>query len=273
MPRVPGAGDQQGAAAVGGGRGGRVPGQGGRSLNTLPAGRVPGGLFAAANANFAFGNQGAVASRVRPFVPGPCSVVVDLGNQISGGSRPLILGYSERGVDLSVDPQYRHFQTDVCGAMAAEAIYAGAHATVSVSLVMWCEDVYAKIAAHADGDKVGDTKRGALPFRSVGTPMQLSGACFSVLAIFPYATKAAYGLPPSAMPPGYRFRACYLEREGLPSRGSSPARLDLVFRCLPELRGDRARDNTLKVGNLPLDVHVLYDNDVSVAAPVAPLLI
>ena len=180
----------------------------------------------------------------------------DVAQQGSGG--PLFLGFTTHGVDLEIHPEYAPMTTDAGGG-PTDAIFRGSQGVMTLDLSRWREDTYALLADNAALNlEIGKRVRGNYPFGRVGTIMGLEKASVTIYLAFPYATKLAY----QTMPIGYRFPHCILSREGLPQRGSKPARLLLTFLCY------RTPDPKLLAGGAwpatDEPAYLLYDNDVSI---------
>lgn len=166
----------------------------------------------------------------QPFVPGPAPIWIV--RSIEPNER-LFLGYSERGVDLLINPEYVPVAVDACGRVPTDRIYQGASGVVHAELSHWDEKVYAEIAGHVV-DLFGG--RGRVLARRPGSVMGLGKVDFAVAVEFPFANKLDRGVRHyQDMPTGYVFPHCVLERESLPRRGARPARLELTFACFPAL--------------------------------------
>lgn len=184
----------------------------------------------------------------QPFVPGPAPLWVGLGSS----EAPIFLGFTERGVDLDVNPQYAPYLTDLGGGVMTDACYQGALAQISFDLTRWNEETFALMADHA-GIVPGSVRGTDLP-GEIGTLMAFENAAFPVWCPFPYVAKAAY----ASMPAGYRFPKCYIERESLPERGAKPAKIRLVMQCLRHLLMTSATQNQFGAGRF-----TLYDHDMT----------
>jgi hypothetical protein len=202
----------------------------------------------------------------QPFVPGPCPVWVGFGDGLSSSEHqftPKFLGFTQRGVDFNINPEYSPFTTDIGGRVPADLIFDGTGGTVSLDLTRWNEPVYAMLADHAPVG-LDNRVRGSEPAGRVGTIMGIGGAAVAVYAVFPYQVSPNY----RTMPVGYRFLRCVLDREGLPERGSKPARLLLTFRCLRGLRPALLRDTPFP--DEGEEIYKLYDHDLSALAGLFP---
>lgn len=202
----------------------------------------------------------------QPWVPGPAPVYFG-GSPAQGNRpetrqfRPAFLGYTDHGVDLLMDPQYAPVVTDAGGRVPTDLIYQGVSATVSLTLTRWRESSYEALANHSFRG-AANGGRGQLPSGSIGTVMNLEGASVILYVLFPYAAILDYADPLDPMPFGYRLVNCVLDREGLPERGSKPAKLLLTFRCLPNL-GFNYRDGQFPYPDAENeDLWFLYDHHV-----------
>lgn len=179
---------------------------------------------------------------------------------------PVFLGYTMHGADLEIHPEYAPVTTDAGGG-PTDVIYRGSQGVISLDFTRWREDCYGMLADHAANtvSQRGDGLRGRHPFGRVGTIMGLEKASVTVYLPFPYSgIKQQY----ASQPMGYRFVHCVLSREGLPSRGSKPARLVLNFWCY------RTPDPRLLAGGAwpatDEPAYLLYDNDMSALAGLYP---
>lgn len=204
----------------------------------------------------------------QPFVPGPSPIWIGLQFRDPAGSvgeegQILFLGFTQRGADLSLNEEYSELVTDVGGAVPIDLTYQGQSGTLSFDLTRWREDTYEILCNHAantEQDKKAK-KRGREPAGRVGTIMALEQAAFRVYVPFPYST---VGGKYSDMPAGYRFLNCVLDRDSLPTRGSQPARLLLVFRCMRAVFPGLLNSNEFpRFGE---DLFGFYDHDMGAIA-------
>ncbi len=221
----------------------------------------------------------------QPFVPGPAPVWLGFFEQGTEGL-VVFLGYSERGVSIDVNPEYSSLVTDAGGNVPTDLIFQGSSATVSASFTRWNEATYVMIADHAArnnpqrqalGGGIG-LKRGAEPRGRVGTIMALEGAAFCLFVAFPNAIRlgvaavkpGALPNPYVTMPAGYRFPFAVLDRDGLPERGSKPARLSLNFRCFRSIPREVLASATSYPPEDGQDLYVLYDHAMGLLAGKLP---
>lgn len=198
----------------------------------------------------------------------------DFGGSLGGGKLFVpgdgvisFLGFSERGVDVEINPEYSPVVVDAGGRVPVDLLFEGVSATVRVGFTRWNEPSYRLIADHAaaarpDAGVAGAAERDRIAAGRIGTVTSLEGAGFMVLVRFPYSASLAYG-GENGMPAGYRFVNCILDRDGLPRRGSTPARLDLTFRCLPLLSPALRQSNAFPSMKRGEDLFFLYDHDMS----------
>ena len=120
----------------------------------------------------------------QPFVPGPAPVWISFRGEDDSAVR--FLGYTGRGVDLEINPEYSHFVTDVGGSVPVDLIYQGMSGTLSFDLTRWQEQTYAILASHAAKSAINPIRGADLSGR-VGTIMHLERANFVVYVAFPYS--------------------------------------------------------------------------------------
>lgn len=183
----------------------------------------------------------------QPWVAGPVPIFIGLGS----GFSPLFLGLSERGVNISFDPEYTPYVVDAAGTVPLDAVFQGASATIQFTLTSWREPTYALLADYA-GVVLGSV-RGQESFGEIGTLMGFERAAFPVWIPFPYSQKLAY----AQMPQGYRFELCYADRDSLPERGTRASKLDIVLRAI------RRVSSSVQDGRLGNAMFRLYDHDMS----------
>ena len=176
-------------------------------------------------------------------------------------SGPEFLGHGERAPDIEVTPRYVEHQTDSGGDVAAELIYAGSSARISVDLVRYNMNTLKKIQARARGRASTNAFPNAVPgfddAGQIGTLMVVGGCTFPLYLLFPASTRLHNSsFASGAMPPGYRFVAAYLNPECMKMGATSPFKNHLIFDCL------RKRDYTRKNG-AGRGSYLLYNADVS----------
>lgn len=204
----------------------------------------------------------------QPYVPGACAIWVMTQTQ------PVFLGYSDRGVSINITPRYSPYLTDQCGEEAMDWEYVGSTATVTALIPWWSEDAYASISNYA-GSTAG---RGRDVPGSIGTWMNLEGKAHVLYLVFAYgsaslAAKPIYSaapLPAGPMPAGYRWPCAMLDRDSLPHRGNSPAKLHLTWRCFRQVNAPAAGQAVPPGQAPPLPNStpdlLLYDHDLSALA-------